>query len=83
MPNSLQDQGGVLREKLNSLKQSVGGYVTAMANVCSQIDELLTGFSNLVQVQNLEATLTNAFRNYRDNTGRTKKNPKAFTRLKR
>ena len=72
MPNSLQDQEGVLREKLNSLQQSACGYVATMTKVCVQINELLADFSNLVQVQNLQATLSDAFRNYGDNISRTK-----------
>ena len=72
MPNSLQDQEGVLWEKLNSLKRSAGGYVATMTKVCAQIDELLADFSNLVQARNLQATLSDAFRNYGDNIGRTK-----------
>ena len=31
MPNSLQDQEGVVREKLNSLKRSAGCYVATMS----------------------------------------------------
>lgn len=72
MPNSLQDQAWVLHEKLNSLSQSAGGYVATMTKVCSQIDELLTNISTLVQVRNLQATLTDASRNYRHNVGQTK-----------
>ena len=72
MPNSLQDQEGVVREKLNSLKRSAGGYVATMSKVCARIDDLLADFANLVQVRNLQATLSDAFRNYRDNVARTK-----------
>ena len=72
MPNSLQDQEGVLREKLNSLKQSAGGYVATMTQVCAQIDVLLADFSNLVEVRNLQATLSDAFINYGDNISHTK-----------
>ena len=72
MPNSLQDQEGVVREKLNSLKQSAGGYVATMSKVCVQIDDLLGDFSNLVQVRNRQATLYDAFRNYGDYIARTK-----------
>ena len=72
MPNSLQDQEGVVREKLNSLKRSAGGYVATMSEVCARIDDLLADFSNLVQVRNLQATLSDAFRNYGDNVARTK-----------
>ena len=72
MPNSLQDQEGGVREKMNSLKRSVGGYVATMSKVCAQIDHLLADFSNLVQVRNLQATLSDAFRNYGDNIARTK-----------
>ena len=43
-----------------------------MTKVCSQIDELLMDFSNLVQVRNLQATLTDALRNYQHNIGQTK-----------
>ena len=64
MPNSLQNQEGVLREKLNSLRQSRSGYVGAMTKVCSQIDGLLVDFANLMQVRNLQATLNDAFENY-------------------
>ena len=72
MPNSLQDQEGVVREKLNSLKRSAGGYVATMSKVCARIDGLLADFANLVQVRNLQATLSDAFRNYGDNVARTK-----------
>ena len=67
MPNSLQNQEGVLREKLNSLRQSRSGYVGTMTKVCSQIDGLLVDFAHLMQVRNLQATLNDAFENYRDN----------------
>ena len=43
-----------------------------MTKMCSQIDELLTDISTLVQVRNLQATLTDASRNYRHNIGQTK-----------
>ena len=72
MPNSLQDQEGVVREKLDSLKRSAGGYVATMSKVCARIDDLLADFANLVQVRNLQATLSDAFRNYGDNVARTK-----------
>ena len=52
MPNSLQDQEGVVREKLNVLKRSAGGYVATMSKVCARIDDLLADFANLVQVRN-------------------------------
>ena len=70
MPNSLHNQEGVLREKLTSLRQSRGGYVATMTKVCSQVDDLLVDFANLMQVQNLQATLNDAFENYRDNISR-------------
>ena len=72
MPNSLQNQESVLREKLNGLRQSRGGYVATMTKVCSQVDDLLVGFANLMQVQNLQATLNDAFENYKDNISRAK-----------
>ena len=72
MPNSLQDQEGVVREKLNSLKRSAGGYVATMSKLCARIDDLLADFANLVQVRKLQATLSDAFRNYGDNVARTK-----------
>ena len=40
--------------------------------MCAQIDDLLADFSNLVQVRNLQATLSDAFRNYGDNIAQTK-----------
>ena len=46
-----------------------------MSKVCVQIDDLLADFSNLVQVRNLQATLSDAFRNYGDNIARTKALP--------
>ena len=70
--HSLQYQEGVVREKLNSLTQSAGGYVATMSKVCDQIDDLLADFSNLMQVRNLQATLSDALRNYGDNNARTK-----------
>ena len=72
MPNSLQNQEGVLCEKLDSLRQSRGGYVATMTKVCSQVDDLLVDFANLMQVQNLQATLNDAFENYKDNISRAK-----------
>ena len=62
MPNSLQNQEGVLREKLNSLRQSRIGYVGTMTKVCSQIDGLLVDFANLMQVRNLQATLNDGLK---------------------
>ena len=41
-----------------------------MTKVCSQVDDLLVDFANLMQVQNLQATLNDAFENYRDNISR-------------
>ena len=64
MSKSLQSQEGVLREKLNSLRQSRGGYVATMTKVCSQVDDLLVDFANL------QATLNDAFENYKDNISR-------------
>ena len=40
MPNSLKNKEGILREKLNSLRQS-HGYVATMTKVCLQVDDLL------------------------------------------
>jgi len=40
MPNLLQNQEGILREKLNSLRQS-HGYVATMTKVCLQVDDFL------------------------------------------
>ena len=46
MPNPLQNQEqGVLREKLNSLRQSRGGCVATMTKVYSQVDDLLVDFA--------------------------------------
>ena len=70
MPNLLQNQEGVLREKLNSLRQSRCGYVATVTKVCSQLDDLLVDFANLMQVQTLQTTLNDAFENYRDNISR-------------
>ena len=93
MPNSLQNQEGVLREKLNSLRQSRSGYVGTMTKVCSQIDGLLVDFANLMQERNLQATLNDAFENYRDNiswlqvfslvTARSRRKSMVYTKLKR
>ena len=55
---------------LNSLRQCRGGHVATMTKLCSQVDDLLIDFANLMQVQTLQATLNDAFENYRDNISR-------------
>lgn len=41
-----------------------------MTKLCSQVDDLLIDFASLMQVQPLQATLNDAFENYRDNISR-------------
>ena len=60
MPNSLQNQEGVLREKLSSLRQSHGYVATMTKYVCKL--KICWYTANLTQVQNLQATLNDAFK---------------------
>ena len=69
MPNSLQNQEGVLREKLSSLRQS-HGYVATMTKVCFQVENLLVDCLSTSSTK--PCSNFAAFENYKYNISRPK-----------
>jgi len=61
---------GAIQEALYTLRKSRAGYVSTMSKACSQIESLLVDYANLVKVKSVQATLNQAWSNFRENATR-------------